>query len=158
MADHYRRPYLGAQSWISALSGEGPFADDLKEVLIAADRSELVIVISTLMPLEVLGGPHDDRTVEDEERVLLALSLGTVARVAANDRVVAEARTVRLQHRLNTMDALQLASAAAGRADVILTNDRRILSLRQYRGIPIAEPTWWGDVPLDFGSNDPPFS
>lgn len=41
LADHYRRPYLGAQSWISALSGEGPFADDLKEVLIAADRSEL---------------------------------------------------------------------------------------------------------------------
>lgn len=110
------------------------------------------------MPLEVLGGPHDDRTVEDEERVLLALSRSTVARVAANDRVVAEARTVRLQHRLNTMDALHLASAAAGRADVILTNDRRILSLRQYRGIPIAEPTWWGDVPLDFGSNDPPFS
>lgn len=60
MPDRFVRPYLDAQSWITALSGHGAYAADLKEVLLAADRSELIIVVSVLMPLEVLGGNHQD--------------------------------------------------------------------------------------------------
>lgn len=148
MADQFARPYLDAESWITALSGDGSYAADLKEILQAADRAELVIVVSVLMPLEVLGGNHDSRTAENEERALLALNRSTVARVAVTARVVAEARELRLRHRLKSMDALHVASAAAGRADAFLTNDSRILSLGQHRGITITKPEWPGTLPL----------
>lgn len=154
MADRYVRPYLDAQSWITALSGHGPHAADLKEVLLAADRAELVIVVSVLMPLEVLGGNHDTRTAESAERALLALSRSTVARVAVTARVVAEARELRMRHGLKSVDALHLASAAGGRADAFLTNDNKIRSLGQHRGIPIIKPEWPGDLPLDYTDQD----
>lgn len=60
MVERYARPYLDAESWISALSGKGPYAEDLRAVLSAADRNELVVVTSVLMPLEVLGGSRTD--------------------------------------------------------------------------------------------------
>lgn len=158
MADPYVRPYLDAQSWITALSGRGPYAADLKEVLLAADRGQLVVVVSALMPLEVLGGNHDSRTAETAERALSALSRSTVRRVAANARVVADARELRIRHRLKSMDALHLASAAAGGADAFLTNDDGILAIGQHRAVPIIKPEWPGDLPLDYheGEGAPP--
>lgn len=154
MADQYTRPYLDAQSWITALSSRGPYAADLKEVLLAADRAELVVVVSVLMPLEVLGGNHDSRTAESAERALLALNRSTVARVAVTTRVVAEARELRLRHGLKSVDALHVASAAAGRADAFLTNDSKVLSLRQHRGVPIIKPQWPGDLLLNYMEED----
>lgn len=154
LADPYLRPYLDAQSWITALSGRGPYAADLKEVLRAADRSELVIVVSVLMPIEVLGGSHDSRTAESAERALLALRRSTVAQVAVTSRVVTEARELRPRHGLKSVDAIHLASAAGGRADAFLTNDSKMLSLRQHRGVPVIKPEWPGDRPLDFAEQD----
>ncbi len=148
MVDPYRRPYLDAQCWITALSGAGPYATDLRQVLAAADRGDLVIVTSVLMPLEVLGGDRQTRTPQAAEQVLLALGRSSVVRVAVTDRVVRHARELRLDHGLASIDALHVASAVAGQADVLLTNDSKIHQLIRYRGVPIIAPEWPGDVPL----------
>lgn len=148
MADHYERPYLDALAWIEALSGKGRYSADLAEVLHAADRGALTIVMSVLMPLEVLGGGHQDRTEGDAEQAMQALGRSSVAQVGVTARIVREARQLRLDHRLHTMDALHLASAAAGRADAFLSDDRKILAIGSYRGVPILEPTWRGDLGL----------
>lgn len=150
LADRYERPYLDAQSWITALSGRGPYAADLRELLRAADHAEVVIVVSVLMPLEVLGGDHDSRTAAGAERALMALRRSTVQWVSVSSRVVNDARALRLEHRLQSIDALHLASAAAGRADAFLTNDTKLLSLAAHRGVPILKPAWPGTLPFDY--------
>ncbi len=152
----YARPYLDAQSWITALSGAGPYAEDLREVLAAADRAELVIVTSVLMPLEVLGGPTDRRTAESAERAMRALSRSTVLRVDVTTRVVNDARELRLQHGLRSMDALHLASAVAGGADAFLTNDDQLIARAFHGGMPIIRPEWHGSFPIDYPPDDPP--
>lgn len=148
MADGYTRPYLDAQSWITALSGAGPFVDDLRQVLSAADRAELSIVMSVLMPLEVLGGRRGARTSASIDAAAQALRRSSIVRVAVNDRVVERARELRIDPGLKTVDALHLASAAAGRADAFLTNDDQLIDVESYRGMPVVRPVWAGDVPL----------
>lgn len=154
MADAFRRPYLDAQSWITALSGKGPYAPDLAEILRAADRGQLVVVVSALMPMEVLGGSHDSRTEESAARAELALKRSCVQQVSVTARVVADARRLRLDRGLTSMDALHVASAVAGRADILLTDDDKIHALGEFRGLPIRRPTWPGDLPLQFGAQD----
>ncbi len=150
MDELYQRPYLDAQCWITAISGHGPFAADLREFLLAADRGDLTVVVSTLMPLEVLGGPRDERTEEAAAQAELALRRSSVQQVSATARVVADARRLRLDKALTALDALHVASAAAGRATVLLTNDHRMLNVEQFRGVPIRRPHWPGGLPLEF--------
>lgn len=151
----YVRPYLDAQCWISALSGQGPYANNLAQVLASADDAQLVIVTSTLLPLEVLGGNYDQRTAETAEQALRALSRSSVAQVAPGRRVVLDARDLRVRLNLKAMDAVHLASAAAGAADAFLTNDRQLLNQRHHRGVPIILPEWYGAFPLKYPENGP---
>jgi len=152
LADPFRRPYLDAQSWISALSGDGPFARDLAEWLAAADRGELQIVTSVLMPIEVLGGRHDARTQESAERAEQAMRRSSVQQVNVTRAIVADARRLRIEHGLRTVDAIHVATAAFGRADVLLTNDDKVHGLGSFKGMPIRRPDWQGDLPLNFGA------
>lgn len=148
MADAITRPYLDAQSWITALSGKGPYAEDLAEWLDAADRGALTIIASALMPIEVLGGSHTGRNQASAERAEQALRRSSVLQVNVTRRIVAEARQLRLDHGLKTVDAIHVASAAAGRADVLLTNDDKIIRVGSYNDVPILRPDWQGDLPL----------
>lgn len=148
MADRYQRPYLDAIAWVEALSGKGFYSADLAEVLKAADRGALTIVMSVLMPLEVLGGTRLERAEGDADRALRAVGRSSIAQVGVTARIVREARQLRLDYRLKSMDALHLASAAAGRADAFLSNDDQVLKLGTYRGVPIRKPTWPGDMGL----------
>lgn len=151
----YVRPYLDAQSWISALSGKGPYAQNLAQVLAAADNAQLVIVTSTLLPLEVLGGKYDQRTAATAEEALAALGRSSVVQVAPGRRVVLDARELRVRLNLKAMDALHLASAVAGQADAFLTNDSRLLSLTRHRSVPIILPEWYGGFPLEYPEVEP---
>jgi predicted nucleic acid-binding protein len=154
LGDPFRRPYLDAQSWITALSGEGPYAADLAEWLAAADRAELQIVTSVLMPVEVLGGPHDARTQASAERAEQAMRRSSVQQVNVTRIIVADARRLRIDHGLKTVDAIHVATSAFGRADVLLTNDDKVQGLGEFKGVPIRRPDWQGDLPFDFGSAD----
>ena len=154
MADPFRRPYLDAQSWITALSGEGPYARDLAEWFAAADRGELQIITSVLMPVEVLGGPHDARTQESAERAEQAMRRSSVQQVNVTRVVVADARQLRIDYGLKTVDAMHVATAAFGRADVLLTNDDKIHGLGSFKGVSIRRPDWQGALPFTFGPSD----
>jgi predicted nucleic acid-binding protein len=151
LADPFRRPYLDAQSWITALSGDGPYARDLAEWLAGADRGELPIVTSVLMPIEVLGGRHDARTQASAERAEQAMRRSSVQQVNVTRIIVADARRLRIDHGLKTVDAIHVATAAFGRADVLLTNDDKVHGLGSFKGVPIRRPDWQGELPFDFG-------
>ncbi len=132
------------------IAGKGPYLADLRAWLAAADHGEVQLVVSALMPLEVLGGSRDERTTVSADAALLALDRHSVRQVAASRPVVTEARALRLALGLKSMDAIHLASAAIGHADAFLTGDGALLTIGEYRGIVIVPPLWPGDVPFDF--------
>ena len=57
----YHRAYLDANVWIRTLIGEPGRAEIVRPILAAADTGQIELVVSALMPLEVLGGPHETR-------------------------------------------------------------------------------------------------
>lgn len=123
-------------------------------MLAAADRGEVQIITSVLMPVEVLGDPHDARTQASAEQAEQAMRRSSVQQVKVTRMIVADARRLRIDHGLKTVDALHVGTAAFGRADVLLTNDDKIHGLGSFKGMPIRRPDWQGVLPFDFGPPD----
>jgi predicted nucleic acid-binding protein len=141
----YNRPYLDACVWIDILD---PASEDeratVAAILAAADRGEIQIVASALMELELTG--RGDEAKADLQ--LAALSRSSVITVGADGPVVRLARKLRMKHRLKSMDALHVASAVIGRADVFLTRDHKVGKLPSDAGVRITQTYWPGDVEL----------
>ncbi len=78
----------------------------------------------------------------------------SVQQVNVTRIIVADARQLRLDHGLKTVDAMHVASAPFGRADVLLTNDNKIHGLGSFKGMPIRRPGWQGTLPLDLRPPD----
>jgi predicted nucleic acid-binding protein len=142
----YRRAYLDADVWASALAGEAGRVERVRPILEAADAGEIRLLVSALMPLEVLGGHSTTRTEEQEEAAEAILTRTASIVVPAGRTVVLLARRYRLQHGLPTMDALHLASAVRGRADVFFTWNMGDFGrvAPELDGVRISEPYWWG--------------
>jgi predicted nucleic acid-binding protein len=117
----YQRAYLDADVWTSALAGEPGRAEVVRPILEAADAAEIRLLVSALMPLEVLGGPSQSRTQDQEEAAEAIVTRSSNIVVPAGRTVVLQARRYRLEHKLRAMDALHLASAVRGRAEVFFT-------------------------------------
>jgi predicted nucleic acid-binding protein len=146
MADQpYQFAYLDADVWISALIGERGRAEIVRPLLAAADAGQVKLVVSALMPIEVLGGHHQTRTQEQEDAALSIVTRSSNIVVAAGRAVVLRARRYRLAYNLATMDALHLASAVRGHADVFFTWNMDDFSRvgPTIDGIRISEPHWY---------------
>lgn len=150
----YERPYLDADAWIHALDGTDEGVEVIRPNLAAVDAGRLILIVSAIMPVELLGGVADARTRGLEDRALAALSRPNVREVQVGRAVVMLARTLRIDYGLRSMDALHLASAARGGADVYLSYDERALRVERFRDIAISKPYWYGDVPLPMPAGD----
>jgi predicted nucleic acid-binding protein len=152
MADPpYRRAYLDADVWTSALIGEHGRAEAVRPILAAADAGEIKLLVSALMPIEVLGGPTRSRTQQHEEAAEAIVTRSSNIVVPAGRNVVLRARRYRLEHGLKTMDALHLASAVRGHADVFFTwnmDDFGRLG-SEVAGVKISKPYWYGTPQLE---------
>lgn len=74
----------------------------------------------------------------------------SVQQVNVTRVIVTDARQLRIDHGLKTLDAMHVATAAFGRADVLLSNDDKVHRVGVFKGMPIRRPEWQGDLPLDF--------
>ncbi|MHB8450261.1 MAG: type II toxin-antitoxin system VapC family toxin [Mycobacteriales bacterium] len=144
----FARPYLDADAWIHALSGTETGNEVIRPILTAVDAGTMNLVVSAMMPLELLGGTSNSRTKDAEEDALAALSRPNVIEVPVGRALVIEARKLRLQYGLASMDAVHLASAVRGRADVYMTYDDKALKVSQVGQTRICKPYWFGDVPI----------
>lgn len=144
----YSRPYLDADAWIHALEGTEDGRQVLQPLLEAVDRGQMTLVVSAIMPVELLGGRSPNRAQDAEQQALEALSRPNVVEVPVGRAVVLLARQLRLEHSLDSMDALHLASAVRGNADVHFTYDEGVLRVGQVRETRISKPYWLGDVPM----------
>lgn len=93
--------------------------------------------------------PRRPRSAPSKRCAAAAFNKSNVTRI-----IVADARQLRIDHGLKTLDAMHVATAAFGRADVLLTNDDKVHRVGSFKGMPIRRPDWPGDLPLDFGSPD----
>ena len=88
----FARPYLDADVWIHALQGTPVGQETVRPLLVAADSGTLKLVVSAIMPLEVLRDRADDPSREAEARALAALSRPNVVEVPVGRAVVLQAR------------------------------------------------------------------
>jgi predicted nucleic acid-binding protein len=152
MADPpYRLAYLDADVWTSALIGEPGRAEIVRPILAAADAGEIKLLVSALMPIEVLGGPTRSRTQQHEEAAEAIVTRSSNIVVPAGRNVALLARRYRLEYGLKTMDALHLASAVRGHADVFFTWNMDDFGRvgPEVAGVKISKPYWHGTPQLE---------
>lgn len=139
----YKRPYCDSTVWIDYLQGPAAAAGEDRAQIAAdifrrAGEDKLVIVASSMVAVEVVHEP----TIEDAEVQDLRLFYRRACfQWVAVDLPIAErARDLLKAYGLKHRDAVHLACALAGDADVFLTTDTNDFKLDRYEGLRVAKP------------------
>ena len=123
------RIYLDTNLFIYAVEEIAPYAGQVRPLLQAADRGEVVLVTSLLALAETLVMPfrkRDDVLASTYRELFVRPPTGL--RVAQLDAGVLQ-RAARLRATLNNLhlpDAIHLATAESEQCDLVLTNDKRL--------------------------------
>jgi predicted nucleic acid-binding protein len=96
-------------------------ADAIAAVLAAVDEGRVELIGSEYLDFEIGQTPDQERA-----RRVWALLRGMALRVTITPRVAARARAIE-RFGFRGLDALHLAAAEAGRADLLITTDDRLL-------------------------------
>lgn len=121
------------------LEDHARFAPHFAPVFAAADEGRASILISTVTIAEVLAGPISKGKDAETSRLRAALTGSPNWTVVPLDAELAEdAARLRSRYRLRLPDAIQVAAAIHGRADLFVTHDRR---LRRVKELNIVGPT-----------------
>jgi predicted nucleic acid-binding protein len=155
MPDPYRRPYLDSSVYIAAIRGEVGRADVAKHILEDAEAGKLQVVGSTFVIAEVIRAKNQPPlSQEDEQIVDQYVMRESMIWVELDVSLALEARRIARAHGLKPADAVHLASAIKGEADVLFRwDDRFIKDGGTIEGINVTEPYWTGQLKLDTGSN-----
>lgn len=155
----YNRPYLDATTWIDFLAGPDSAsstperASIASEIFEAAEQGQLKIVASTVIAVEVLKDPEvEDPDLADIPRFLRRSSFVWVNLDLPRAE---EARLLARKFSLKVRDAIHLAAAVEGGADVLLTSNTRDLKPGNYEGMPVREPYFPHDRRLDLPGPEP---
>jgi predicted nucleic acid-binding protein len=69
--------------------------------------------------------------------------------VAPVPAITDAARVLRLEHGVDSVDAIHAATAQYAGADVFMSSDKRLVAkLKDHLSLEVAEPYWYGPVPL----------
>jgi predicted nucleic acid-binding protein len=146
----YKNPYLDSSVYIAAINGEADRADIVKQILAAADRSEIQIVASTFVAAEVIKmkGETETRSSASEAKIDAILRSDKIRWVELDLLLATDSRKIARDYSLKPPDAIHLASAIRGKADVLLRYDDRFTADGKLVGLEVCEPYWYGAVPL----------
>lgn len=149
-----KRIHLDSSVYIAFLNGEtipahgGLDRVDLAELIFDASEAGLVSVsTSTITIVEVRRGT-DSVSVSEQSRIRMIDSLfdRSLTSFVDVDRAVAlTARRIANRYGINTMDAIQVASAEAAGCSELLIWDNRIVSkfsANPISGLSVCEPYW----------------
>lgn len=105
----------------------------------AVERARLLVSDATMKELaDVLARPKFDPYVTIDERQGFVLRLGRIVELVAVRRPVTYCR--------DPKDDRLLEVAVNGRADMIVTGDRDLLTLNDFEGVPIIAPAAYLDL------------
>lgn len=119
--------YLDACALIAVIQNE-PGSEPIKDVLARASapgkKSRLEIVASTIILVEVRGQRRGVLDPQIEQKVLALLDGPAFVYVETTRKIARRARGYVATHNLNPMDAIHLASAVEGGAEVMWSLDK----------------------------------
>lgn len=139
--------------WLNALQGktigldtapliyfieENPvYIETVKPFFEAMDRSDLLVVTSTVTLLEVMVHPLrvNNKKLAEEYRDILLNSVLTTLEVSAS--ISEQAAQLRAAHNIRTPDAIQISAALEAGATHFLTNDIRLPDIQDLKIISL---------------------
>ncbi|MFN8533827.1 MAG: type II toxin-antitoxin system VapC family toxin [Dehalococcoidia bacterium] len=152
MSDAHRRVYLDADVWIGWLQGEvsnGVDRGEVAEFLIGlAHRDQLDIVVSAFVLVEVRKAPPgkpDDEAAG--ELILESFEREFISVVPLTRDIAADAQRLARKHRLNSGDAVHLATARTAGCDALFTFDEDFRKIVEPE-IVIEAPHRFGQAPF----------
>jgi len=134
------RVYVDADVFVSVLKGE-PTAATCLSVLQAAERKDIKLVASRLLPVEI-GGFKGDRPGMAEADELISRYLDSVeAEWSEVDLLVArEARRLSWELGMRAADSIHLATAIRRKADYFMTQDSGYPHNQVIDGVEVCRP------------------
>jgi len=145
----YKRPYLDSSVYIAAINNEPGRAKTVKQIFAAADRSEIELVASTFVAAEVIKMRGQGYLSLDHEVAIESyLKSEHILWVELDLSLAIRARGIARDHSLKPGDAIHLASAIRGKADVLLRFDDRFTANGDIAGIEVCDPYWYGPPEL----------
>ena len=127
--------YLDSAPLIYFIEEQERFCSLVEPVIKAVNRGEKRAFTSFITLLEVLVRPLEQKRADLVKRYQELLLGNPNLRMAPMERSIAEeAARVRAAYRFRIPDAIQLATAKLGGAEVYLTNDEK---LRTFRELPV---------------------
>jgi predicted nucleic acid-binding protein len=143
---------LDSSVYIAAINQEVDRAETARQILGAADRGDIQIVAATWVAAEVIKmkGEALPLSVEKENEIDEIFQSKRITWVELDLSVAIEARHIARDHGLRPGDAVHLASAIRGKADVLLRWDGRFNASGVINGIEVCDPYWYGtpELPL----------
>ena len=138
--EHPSRVYLDSSAFIAAIKKESGH-EPVDLVLELAQARKLTLVTSVILVVEARGVRSGAQvTEEQEQRILAHLDNPRVEFVELGRATALKAREVALREGLSNYDAIHLACAVAGEADVLMTLDDRFPVGRSYEGVWVDRP------------------
>jgi predicted nucleic acid-binding protein len=149
--NEYRRPYLDTSVYIAVLKAESGRVDIARNILEDARKGVLSIVASTFVAAEVIRVKGAGEAIsEDDESIIDAWVFHEFVTWVELDLTLAlEARKLARDHGLKPADAVHLASAIRGGADILMRwNGRFRVEDGELGGMRVCEPHWFGQQQL----------
>lgn len=132
--------YVDADVFVSVLKAE-PTSSDCLPVLQAAERKDIKLIASRLLPIEI-GAYKGDRPGIDAADDLITQYLESVdAEWTEVDLVVArEARRLSWEWSMRAADSIHLATAIRRKADYFMTLDQDFPHAKVVEGVAVTHP------------------
>jgi len=145
----YKRVYLDTSAYLAAITGEEGRAEQVRQVLAAAEQGLIEIVVSTWAVAEVYKMKHEEPISGEVEAEIDKIMLSDKLLMVELDLSLAqESRKLARVHQLNPGDSVHLATAIRHRAEFLFKYDGRFKARSEIAGLSLCEPYWFGDAPM----------
>jgi predicted nucleic acid-binding protein len=146
----YLRPYVDTSVYLAAINNEYGRAEVAREILDAANHGVIQIVASTFVVAEVIRPRWETANLPEEKEKIIneVFANKQISWVEVDYPLAVEARRLARLHGLKPADAVHLASAMRGRADILLRWDYRFKVDAGITELDVCDPYWWGEATL----------
>lgn len=138
--DNPSRVYLDSSAFIKEIKNE-PGHEPITRVLELAQSGKIILVTSMILVVEARGIRRGEQvSLDQEQQILTHLDDPRIEFVELGRAVAFRARKIALQEGLRNYDAIHLACAVEGAADVLMTCDEDFPVGRSVEGVWIDQP------------------
>lgn len=153
--DHVGRVLLDSSCLLGLIKGD-EFYRPLASLMTSVARGETVLVESSAIFAEVLP-EHGGGDAKRRGEILTLLQSVEVQLVDVSVLIARKAGDLRVEHGLQTWDAVHLATSILAGVDVLFVRDHRFPTGTVVEGVYVSEPHDIDDdkLPLDLGDEEP---